>query len=603
MKKSLEQEIENDLKQKKTCALPKKAVKIKDPSSMQSWKPFFAGWGNGSLMQLTGKPLKSRCILYPMVIDVQKEREENIISEDYALWKGVSCGGQSTYAFDKRGRVYSWGSGILGRKPAAVESPWILPGFGLNIQTTVVEIAVGSQHVLARTRFGTVYSWGSTKSGALGLGEVSRKLIPTQIPDFEKKFITRIACGENHSACVSIHSELYTFGEGVAGQLGLGDMKGRSRPTKVEGVRNVSRISCGQRHTAIICCAISTAGEGFCTLWTCGYGEYGRLGIGNEETMYSPALVNGLTGTSVEKVCCGSLHTLVIDETGEVWAFGWNQYGQVGTDSDQNIVLVPIKVAGLVGIKISEIACGFSHSLALSQAGELYTWGFGEEGQLGQGSEENSHIPCLVEKFCGLRVFHVSASHCHSFAVCEKKGFSSEKVEWQMRLRKKLAARKIEMFYLWHRKKVKGTKKFTAGAARSFDRKQCSSSPNDTLKSPAKDAREICLNSKETVQWNPKRGVLSSFSEDLCTSDGLHQFVQAKEVSPPALSCIIQSKNSLSTNDVRRGEEMQPETTRSKTEAQTNQAYSTSFRSQEEIETPIKCCVEEDDDESGGGFF
>jgi alpha-tubulin suppressor-like RCC1 family protein len=76
-----------------------------------------------------------------------------------------------------------------------------------------------------------------------------------------------------------------------------------------------------------------------------------------------------------------------------VYAWGWNEHGQLGL-GDTAVRLTPTKVPGLSAVKA--IAAGFSHSLALTESGEVYAWGSNEHGQLGLGDTEDRLIPTKV---------------------------------------------------------------------------------------------------------------------------------------------------------------------------------------------------------------
>ena len=68
-------------------------------------------------------------------------------------------------------------------------------------------------------------------------------------------------------------------------------------------------------------------------------------------------------------------HTIVLTNSGEVYSWGWNNWGQIGIGSDENVVSVPQQLNGFNGEKVKAISCGSYHSLALTESGHVFSWG------------------------------------------------------------------------------------------------------------------------------------------------------------------------------------------------------------------------------------
>jgi alpha-tubulin suppressor-like RCC1 family protein len=92
-------------------------------------------------------------------------------------------------------------------------------------------------------------------------------------------------------------------------------------------------------------------------------------------------------------VAAGWEHSLALTESGEVYAWGWNKGGRLGL-GDRKKRLVPTKVPGLTEVKA--IAAGGAHSLALTESGEMYAWGWNWFGQLGLGDRKKRLTPIKV---------------------------------------------------------------------------------------------------------------------------------------------------------------------------------------------------------------
>jgi len=448
MKTELEAELADDEKKaRRKKRSSKKKVNKEDPRSNQDWRPFLTAWGDGSSQQLTGKPVKSRCKLDPIAVFPLVEKQIRgpwASSIQKSIWKGIHCGRHATYCWTLSGKLYSWGSGnALGRTPS--DRCWSVPGFGGTFHTAVNSVSTGEDHVVCTTVGGRIYTWGLTMTGALGLGESSRKPSPTQIPFFQKRFVTKVSAGANHTAVVTMAQELYTFGEGRAGQLGHGDVKNRNRPCKVEALCGVIFVACGSNHTLIG--ASSLRSTGYHQLFATGHGEYGRLGTGKEHSQNIPTLIEKIPDNlTLGDMSAGSAHNLVLDGNGDVYAFGWNQYGQCAISPLEQVVLHPQKISSLS--RITQVSAGFAHSIVLGEDGTIFAFGFGEQGQLGIGSEVSSSEPCMVDKLSAFRALNISAGWCHNGVLCEKKGLNSDKLSWRKQLQQEKAACKILRFLI-----------------------------------------------------------------------------------------------------------------------------------------------------------
>ena len=102
----------------------------------------------------------------------------------------------------------------------------------------MVEVAVAEDHALACTRQGELYAWGVGAGGKLGVGDTTNRLLPTAVlaAPLHQVSIFKVACGQRHSAALASDGTLFTFGVGRAGQLGHGDLKDQHRPKRVKAL-------------------------------------------------------------------------------------------------------------------------------------------------------------------------------------------------------------------------------------------------------------------------------------------------------------------------------------------------------------------------------
>ncbi|XP_031421009.1 RCC1 domain-containing protein 1 [Clupea harengus] len=212
----------------------------------------------------------------------------------------------------------------------AKEPPLFRP---LSTQLRAVSLALGTDHALLLCANGTVYTWGSGSHGQLGHGSLVPEKEPRAVEALWGLPFRAVAAGGWHSACISEGRDLYMWGWNESGQLGLPSRCCRkedeqNKGTGLEGseetaedvfisiqafpalvdiphVPEVDRVSCGSRHTA----AVSSEGD----LYTWGWGDYGQLGHGTLVSSDQPSLVDFFPrrGLCVEDVRCGPWNTFV----------------------------------------------------------------------------------------------------------------------------------------------------------------------------------------------------------------------------------------------------------------------------------------------------
>ncbi|XP_071506518.1 protein RCC2 homolog [Diadema antillarum] len=192
---------------------------------------------------------------------------------------------------------------------------------------SVRAISCGKEHGLLLVDQGLVYSLGLGSRGQLGHGDTDSEREPRLIEALGCVGVTSVSAGGWHSACISDIGDLYIWGWNEAGQLGLslkagveeepGASSPRSdhSPSRVTfqmvpaildfpGGVNVSKVSCGSRHTAAV-----TYDK---RLYTWGWGKYGQLGHGDVDSQDQPKHVEffHLERLWVTDVMCGDWTTV-----------------------------------------------------------------------------------------------------------------------------------------------------------------------------------------------------------------------------------------------------------------------------------------------------
>ncbi|XP_068458901.1 probable E3 ubiquitin-protein ligase HERC3 [Clinocottus analis] len=239
--------------------------------------------------------------------------------------------------------------------------------------------------------------------------------IPKPLEAFSNITVSQVACGSRHSVALTQGGQVYTWGQDSRGQLGLGRNKhGSDSPQHLRYLSALPlvQVAAGGEQSF----ALSVSGGVF------GWGgnDRGQLGLGDIRDRTTPTPVRCLNTKKTIYISCGKDHTAILTKNGAVLTFGSGQYGQLGHNSFTD-ELRPRLVVELWGAKVTKIACGRNHTLALTDSNRVYSFGCGEQGQLGHGEESHPSVPLPVQlpldtAVAGIR--NIFAGGNCSFATC-----------------------------------------------------------------------------------------------------------------------------------------------------------------------------------------
>ena len=232
---------------------------------------------------------------------------------------------------------------------------------------------------------------------------------PRVVFKLKNNIIENIHSGWEHNVVVSKKGEIFTFGNNQSYQCGLPNQnifyKGSiPNPTNISQIYDIyaKSVSCGNEHSLIL-----TPNK---EVYGIGSNEDGVLGHSDIILKsYKPLLIHfgekdEYTKT-ISQISSGTVHNLSLTENGKVFSWGAAMGGQLGheekyliknSNGKKNYYLSkPTMISTLDDKKIviNKISCGEAHSMALSNTGSVYSWGFGSSGQLGLGFCEDSFEP------------------------------------------------------------------------------------------------------------------------------------------------------------------------------------------------------------------
>ncbi|WVZ68609.1 hypothetical protein U9M48_017530 [Paspalum notatum var. saurae] len=354
--------------------------------------------------------------------------------------------------------AWSWGAGTDGQLGNGgfddhyLPQPLLLP---TRCRGRVSLVAGGGAHAIALTNDGEVFSWGRGTHGQLGHGNLENIPQPKLVKFLENHTITYVSAGWNHSGFSTDSDQLFMCGDGSFGQLGTGDNHSRNLPFEVAyfNGRHIEKLAFGMRHSLILLKDNSVYGFG-----SARRGQVGKLVSRNQKSYNVPRLIDGFPNCKIVNIYANGDHSAALDESGHlyIWgraligeqdddqprealsslcisqvALGWhhalvlsgelytlgvyrhqkcdlhglgNAAGKPSNTSatssshDHPSSLSTLeKVPCINGERVVQIASGTEHSALVTDKGSVFTWGWGEHGQLGLGDTLDHVSPQRVD--------------------------------------------------------------------------------------------------------------------------------------------------------------------------------------------------------------
>ncbi|CAD6192134.1 unnamed protein product [Caenorhabditis auriculariae] len=410
---------------------------------------------------------------HPGRTTTKKPRKVDIVEEDELKIVQVVAGGVHSAILSTDGTVYMCGINEKGTVPAdGVEPEESTDEFTkltfpdeITAEGKIVMLAAGASFTAALTDLGSVIAWGNLRdsSGEIDVHPLLHKMkeSPVIIVHHKLRRIVKICAGENHLVMLDEKGEVLTFGDGTMGQLGRSSRTSTIRSkfmVSESGSSLIVRMRFRVKSKFIDVLAKNVFASGFWTLvhgedgkyYAFGLNNYGQLGIKvKEETtedvgpegqdnrelrvplpVAAPSYGAELTFTQVD----GVQHIVARAENGDVYVMGKNTDNALGLGTwtgkeDQVHWLYETmqKLEFEEGKKIAGVSAKLATSVAWTDDGDVYSWGFDSTGQLGLGlkDDDDKMVP-KPEKVTsahldGFRVVGGSISDQHTLFLAVKK--------------------------------------------------------------------------------------------------------------------------------------------------------------------------------------
>ena len=208
----------------------------------------------------------------------------------------------------------------------------------------------------------------------------------------------QVECGPFHTVAVTKLGDVYTWGFGGNGRLGLAEQ---------------GQLNTEQRLTP----------ELVRTLQGAAMKDDADVGMPVDDSQAATkALVKALRPKQISLLCLGGFHSAALSDQGDVYAWGEGRYGATGVDLSRDMdkeVRKPMRVLGLGGARnnVLVLAAGVKHMLAVTEDGKMYSWGDGSMGRLGHGDQTTVSEPRLLSTLKSQRMKACAAGEEHSLAA------------------------------------------------------------------------------------------------------------------------------------------------------------------------------------------
>ncbi len=246
-----------------------------------------------------------------------------------------------------------------------------------------------------------------------------------KVDNTQDQFI-KFSTGGSFTLAVLASQKIYAWGNNRWGQLGFGTVIDSVKPIEItkyfhlKPEEKVANIYASFRSSNLL----TTEGR----LFAWGNNEFGQLGDNSTNNHNIPIEVTsklGLVyGEKISQMTTGGFHTLLVTSLGRVFSWGYNEYGQLG-DGTNIYKNVPVEITKMFNLmndeEIENLGAGLGHSMLTTSLGRIFTWGNNEYSQLGDNTSNKRNHPSDISKFINYKkdekIKKISLGSLHTFIV------------------------------------------------------------------------------------------------------------------------------------------------------------------------------------------
>ncbi|XP_037624139.1 secretion-regulating guanine nucleotide exchange factor isoform X1 [Sebastes umbrosus] len=330
--------------------------------------------------------------------------------------------------------LHSWGansSGQLGQgHEEDLKEPRRLSDTTALLNKAVRALSGGGGHSVVLTENGEVFVCGRNDRGQLGLGHNADISTLQLCPSLTQR-VTKVACGWDFTLLLNDCGRVLACGSNAFGQLGVGQTVTHSADLLVvESLEEpVVSVAAGLRHS------LAVTDSGCVYQWGRGLFSHAKRALSPRLVpphlgSTVPSLVPGLDQKTSHMVSAGSAHCVCLTGDGDLFLWGSNKHGQL-TITTEPFLSSPtaVKRSLLAGEKVIDVWSGWTHIVAQTESGRVFTWGRGDYGQLGrqastsqnperqstgpsaEGGNQQARLPAEVKVLCGATQIACGSEH------------------------------------------------------------------------------------------------------------------------------------------------------------------------------------------------
>ena len=354
--------------------------------------------------------------------------------------QGIVATDTRRVAFSVSGDVYTWGDtqgllghglirGLRGEYDIHLDLPKQVEALA-GIRITAV--ATGAKHILAVSECGQVFSWGNDSFGQCGIGGTKRPfdwfqrqtnyLLPRHVVALQGTPVRIASASGFHSLVVTWDGRLYAFGRNFHGQLGVGQNGLPPNGLSMVGEEEMHLLRDSDK-----------------------WGTDDVVCYADEHLPMLVVVMEEGVPKQVRTAATGRYHSLAVTDDGNVFSWGSNRYGQLGLSDTTSyelephpewmVMSLPTKVAGLQSIRT--VVASEKVSGAVSDTGDLFTWGHGYGEMLGHREHDTVRTPRQVDGIDGVVAVAFGASHtiivtrdCSVFSIGYSVFIPTNRLQW-----------------------------------------------------------------------------------------------------------------------------------------------------------------------------
>lgn len=300
-------------------------------------------------------------------------------------WSKIFVSPQHSAAIRNDGTLWTCGNNSYGQiGDGTTNQAWLPTQVGTATDWST--LSLGSVFCLGLKTNGTLWGWGNnTNAGSLGNNSTANFLSPVQIGT-DNDWV-KIQSAQGHTLAIKSNGTLWGWGYNGFGALGDGTTTNRMIPTQIGSANNWVDIFVGNDY--------SFAKKADGSVYACGKNDYSNLGNQSFTQINTLTLMANLS--DFISFSCGNTHVLAIKNDGTLWAWGKNGEGQLGLGTNTIYQGEPMQVG--TANNWTKVMAGYNHSFAINSNNQLYAWGENNYVQLGTTDGLSRNVPTLIT--CG----------------------------------------------------------------------------------------------------------------------------------------------------------------------------------------------------------